>query len=721
MTRFLGAVDGQMPALHLHRAGAVEGGIHVDDALFQRRGQGDGLEGGAGLIGGVHALVAPGGLNSVGLGVCHSGVILLLGGKGHFLALQIRQGLIELFDEFFIGQGAVVIGIIAGEGGHGDNGTGIHIHDDTGGTVFRVELGDHAFHAGFQCRLHIGVQRQHQILAVLCVIILLILVQKFRAAGVSRRDGKAGGSLQCSFILGFQTHATLIFAVDKANDIGRQFRIGVVALGVRLEPHAQNALLLLFGHFIALFIDLAVDESADLVGDILFGLLGQSFIHGIGLFHFRLNDRLVDIQDAGKTPGNISLIPKARRIVGLPLLGGLQCSLLDVLFLLFHVFQDLFGRDVHRFGGGGNGQHMLIPVVNRAAGSRDHGAAGLLIHRFGTKVIVLVDLQIVKLQKQHHKGHNAQKRHHQNGPAADDLVGAAGGIAFSFGTDWHRGTSLGDHEKRPRPFDRKQGARSTRFSLPVGYDQFTIMRALAEIFHQGVHAVGQGCENLSQHIGFFLPVNHGRVSAGEVHIADLAVAGFGHARLLGGSLHRSHVEHPLILRGEGHILGLQLRKLGFQSHRFRGKHRELDIAHQHHHRKAQHKSHGRRSQNRKLLALAHLYMGLGLFGGAAPGLLLGLVLRGLTGSLAGMAQFPLSNFPVKIMGQIAADGIVAAVTKILCCGCHMRFPPFLSVTGLVPDEIKYQRDRTFLRPGVLRFWLWDFRQVQPHRKQWACG
>ena len=42
-----------------------------------------------------------------------------------------------------------------------------------------------------------------------------------------------------------------------------------------------------------------------------------------------------------------------------------------------------------------------------------------------------------KLPEQQQEGTHAQQNHHQHGPAADHLVGTAGGVTFSAGIVWH--------------------------------------------------------------------------------------------------------------------------------------------------------------------------------------------------------------------------------------------------------------------------------------------
>ena len=76
---------------------------------------------------------------------------------------------------------------------------------------------------------------------------------------------------------------------------------------------------------------------------------------------------------------------------------------------------------------------MIIPVVNRSPGGGHCVFSGLLDGGLSPQFIVPPDLQIIQLPKEHGKGTHAQQQHHQQGPAANHLIGPAGRIAFSMG------------------------------------------------------------------------------------------------------------------------------------------------------------------------------------------------------------------------------------------------------------------------------------------------
>ena len=431
-----GTADGLAPALDLDGAGAGEGGVHVHHALLQGRRQGQGLEGGAGLIGGVDALVAPLGIQNIAGGLADRRLIVLLRGVAALVLFQGRQGAVQLCLQLLVVNGAVVVEVIIRVRGHGQDSPGVHIHDDAGGTVGGVELIRHALDALFQIVLDVAVQSQHQVFAVFRVVILLILVKQVAAGGVFGGDCQSGGAGEDAVVLGLQAHAALVVAVHEADDVGGQGAVGVIPLGVRLHPNAPELHPLAFRHLVARVVDLAVDEAADIVGDLLVHLFLHHLILGEGALHFFQDGLLVHAQQPLQAPGDIGLVSDLAGDIGLSLFLGLRGGLL--LFpLLLHILHNVLGRDAHGLRRGGDGQRQAVAVIDRAPGRRDHGAAGLLGHGLFLQFIMLVDLQVVQLPKQQQKCDDAQQHHHQQRPAADHLVGPAGGFTFSGGCFCH--------------------------------------------------------------------------------------------------------------------------------------------------------------------------------------------------------------------------------------------------------------------------------------------
>ena len=427
----VGAVNGLIPALDPGGTGAVEGGAFGHLALLQRRRQGDGLEGGAGLIGGVDALVAPLGLDGVVNGIGPGLGVLLLRFIGGAVGVDLGQGRFQLGLQGVVKEDAGLVEIVVGIGGHGDDGPGVHIHDDAGAAVLGPIFFQHALQTVFQAQLHVGVQGQHQIMAVFRVVILLIGIQQSRTGSVSGADSIAGGAGEGIVIFCFQAHAALVLVIYKAQHTGGQGAVEIIPLGGRLEPDPLELHPLLFRHLIAVGVDLAVDKAADLVGNVLLRLLFDVPVFVVGLGHPGFQGLLLHPQDTAEALGDIGLVPENGGRVGFPLVRRLLGGLLLLFLLTLHELRDPLGGDVHVLRRGGEGQGVQAAVINSAPGGGHHRAAGLLLHGPALKLIVPEDLQIIKPPEEDRKGHHAQKQHDQRRPAADHLVGPAGRVTFS--------------------------------------------------------------------------------------------------------------------------------------------------------------------------------------------------------------------------------------------------------------------------------------------------
>ena len=288
---------------------------------------------------------------------------------------------------------------------------------------------------------------------------LLVVIHQLRAGGVSGTDGISGSAGKGVIILGLQTYAAHAVGVDKAQNTGSQRPVQVVPLGIWLEPDALQLHPLPLGDLVSLRIDLAVDEAADLIGNRLVRPLLQDLILGIGALHPLFDGPLLQIQDPAESLGDVVLIPKDRRRVSLALIRRLLCCFFLCFLLAGDKFFDIQRRQQHRFRRGGNGQCVEASVINAAPGGVDHGAAGLLLDGFFLQYAVLTDLDVIELPEQHRKGHDAQQQHDQHRPAADDLIGPPGRVAFSPGIGCHRVLLSGAIQQR-------RGVRRRRLLTP---------------------------------------------------------------------------------------------------------------------------------------------------------------------------------------------------------------------------------------------------------------
>ena len=455
VTGFLGTADG--PLAHFHRTGAVESGVHIHQSLFQNRCQRNGLEGGTGLIGGVNALVSPGCIHRVAFRCGNRCFISFFRLIAAAVLFDLSQLGIQLLLQGGIQNHTVLVGVIVGIGCHAQNGAGIDIHHDSGGTVGRIKLLQHALDALFQIGLHFHIDGKHQILSVLCIVVLLILIQHIVTGVILGANRQTCSSFQRTVVLGFQTNAALILGVNKANHIGRQTAVGIISLGVRIEPDAlqlgrallgiglQNLLTLLVdgNQFISLFIDLAVDEAANLVSHSLLHLFLHFYILVINFFHPAFDFCLIHTGNPAQTPGNVALVTHLGCRVTLPLFRSFCSRFRNGLFLTLHIGCNILGRDIQTLCRSRNCQHISVPIQNAAAGGRDNHLTGLLVHSLALHLLMAINLQIIQFPEQQQKGHHTQQKHHQHRTAADDLIGTACGITFSAGIGGHARFLLG--------------------------------------------------------------------------------------------------------------------------------------------------------------------------------------------------------------------------------------------------------------------------------------
>ena len=222
VTAVVGAPDTVAPARNCSVAAAVERGAFGNLALLQRRRQRNGLEGGARLIGGVDALIAPlalhGAVDGLGPGIS----IRLLRFIGRAVGVNLLQIRVQLFLQRRVKNRAVIVQVIVGIGRHGDDGAGIDIHDDAGAAVLGVILFQHILQPVFKAELHVGIQRQHKAVAVLSIVILLVVVKELRPRSVSGADGIARRAGEGIIIFYLKAHAADTIAVDKAYHAGGQ-------------------------------------------------------------------------------------------------------------------------------------------------------------------------------------------------------------------------------------------------------------------------------------------------------------------------------------------------------------------------------------------------------------------------------------------------------------------------------------------------------------------
>ena len=346
------AVDGGVQ--HADGAAAVKGGVLVNDALLQRRRQRQRLEGGARLIGVVDGLVAP------------------------LTQLRPRQIQLAVFHHFRhdpVIDRRGVVEVVAGVGGHGQNGAGLHVHHDARGAVGRLGGVHHLRQRLFHIVLHRSVQRQHDVAAVLGLVILLIAVGHVVARVVLAGHHQTRLAVQNAVIPRLQPVQTVIIRAHEADDLGGEGGIGVVALGVGDHVHALYALV--------------IDIAADLIGHILLHPQLQHLVLGVCALHFFQDALFVDLQ-------------YLRELLRHAVLGPGHGFILVAERAVY-----LQRGQKYRFRRGRNGHDVAVAVIDGAAGGRDLRAAGLLIQRLGLQLVMPQDLQGKELEEKRDKHHHA--------------------------------------------------------------------------------------------------------------------------------------------------------------------------------------------------------------------------------------------------------------------------------------------------------------------------
>ena len=358
---FVGAADG-LPA-DGDGAAALEGAVGGYGALLQGHGQCEDLGGGAGLIGVVDRLVAPLPVLQQPQGLPVGVRVLLAGGGGvlllHLGQLRLEQGVVDA---------VVVVDVVGGAGGDGQDAPGVGVHDNARRAVFRPVLGHHVLQPPLHVGLDDAVQGQLEAVAVLGVVVLLILEHDLGAAPVLGGDRQAGAALQLLVVEGLQAVGSPVVGVQKADDVGGQGAVGIVALGVGLQVHPLE-------HRAGV---VAGDKLPDLVADALLHPPLDNGVHVVGPGHLVADLLLVDLQDLRQPLGDHVLVGLAAHGQALPL-GQARVQLLQPGQIQL-VGPPLDGvgvqEDVVRRGG--HGQNGAAAVVDAAPGGGDDGAAHLL-------------------------------------------------------------------------------------------------------------------------------------------------------------------------------------------------------------------------------------------------------------------------------------------------------------------------------------------------------
>ena len=223
-------------------ARAVEGGVIVGVARVHPHGRGNHFEDASGVVQLGDVLILP--LNvpeiarTVGLRVQNPVAVLvqdvspiLILEEDAVLLIQLRLGAQQFLEVGQIGLVAVgVIGIEIRLAGHGQNGAGVHVHDDGAAPVLHVVGGDGLVEVPFYDLLDGGVQGEDQVVAVLGLKGGGAAVGDGVAPGVADGHRPAVHTGQHRLVGFLQAVKTLAVGVAEAQHRGRKGPVGVAAL-----------------------------------------------------------------------------------------------------------------------------------------------------------------------------------------------------------------------------------------------------------------------------------------------------------------------------------------------------------------------------------------------------------------------------------------------------------------------------------------------------------
>ena len=227
---------------NMGRAFAVELIFQCNGTAVQGCGHGQHLEGGAGLIAIGDHTVAP----LLQLGTLQHLPIFLQALKIAFASLRVEQ-IIQLqflkglrllgIIDFQIG-----IGVVAAQGCHRQNLTGVDIHHNAKGAVLHVVFINGFLHSFFQHLLHCGIQGQHHIAARNGLDILFIGKGHIHFIIALGGDDLSGGAGKIGVVGRFDPLRAHIGGIGKTKHLRCQSTIGIIALGIGFQVDAGDFL-----------------------------------------------------------------------------------------------------------------------------------------------------------------------------------------------------------------------------------------------------------------------------------------------------------------------------------------------------------------------------------------------------------------------------------------------------------------------------------------------
>ena len=205
----------------------MEGGIQVDGSAVQSRRHGQHLEGGAGLIAVGEHPVAP----------------LLQPGGGQRLLIVLRPPqALNLRRDLGVCQLQIPVGVVASQGGHGENLPGFAVHHQAKGTVLYIVAGNRRLHLLFQALLYRSVQGQDYGISLPGGKIVFVGIGHIHFVVALGGDHPAGFPGQKAVVGRLHPLAAVVGGVGEADDLGGQAFVGVHPLRGRFQVDARNVL-----------------------------------------------------------------------------------------------------------------------------------------------------------------------------------------------------------------------------------------------------------------------------------------------------------------------------------------------------------------------------------------------------------------------------------------------------------------------------------------------
>ena len=264
-----------------------------------------------------------------------------------------------------------VVRIVIVQRSHSEDRAGLRVHGDRARAVDGVVVQRRLPQMLFHIILHRGVERQDDVAAFFSrPVVLIARKQQLAAVGVGRPERAGGRAGENRVVSRLDPLEADVVRADEAEQMAGQTGVWIIALGVRLEAHALQAVLGLEGPDPVRLLAFELAGGGDIPAPLAPGLLVQ-----------RLR---VGAQDLGQTPCD-------------------QLAVLSVGFDLHRAEIDVLDRRA-------DSQRVPVRVGDRPARRGALRFAKLLLERKRLVKIMLADLQAVEPRQQYGQHPDPEQR-----------------------------------------------------------------------------------------------------------------------------------------------------------------------------------------------------------------------------------------------------------------------------------------------------------------------